>query len=68
MTAPKVDRLLTVGQAAKRLGTTERFPRRLIAQRRVKYVKLGEGRSGHVRILESELERYIAACTVEASE
>lgn len=68
MTAPKTDRLLTVGQAAKRLGTTERFPRRLIAQKRIRYVKLGEGRSGHVRIPEAELERYITACTVEAEE
>lgn len=68
MTAPKVDRLLTVGQVAKRLGTTERFPRRLIAQRRIKYIKLGAGRSGHVRIAESELERYIADCTIDATE
>jgi excisionase family DNA binding protein len=42
-------RLLTVGQAAERLGTTERFPRRLIAERRITFVKLGT----HVRIPEA---------------
>lgn len=58
------DRLLTVAQAAERLGTTERFPRRLIAERRISFVKLGS----HVRIPERALEEFIAASTVEAAE
>jgi excisionase family DNA binding protein len=57
-------RLLTVGQAADRLGTTERFPRRLIAERRITFVKLGT----HVRIPEAALNDFIAASTVEAAE
>ncbi len=40
-----MEKLLTVKEAAARLGTTERFPRRLIAERRIRYVKLG----GHPR-------------------
>ena len=56
-------RLLTVGQAAERLGTTERFPRRLIAERRITFVKLGT----HVRIPEAALDDFIAASTVEAT-
>jgi excisionase family DNA binding protein len=57
-------RLLTVAQAAERLGTTERFPRRLIAERRITFVKLGT----HVRIPERALDDFIAASTVEAAE
>ena len=50
-TLPKNDRLLTVAQAAELLGTSERFPRRLIAERRIRFVRLGDnGRRGHVRI------------------
>jgi excisionase family DNA binding protein len=56
--------LLTVGEAAERLGTTVRFPRRLIAQRRIQYVKVGR----HVRIPERAIEAWIAACTVEPLE
>jgi excisionase family DNA binding protein len=56
-----VDRLLTVEEAAAVLGTTERFPRRLIAERRIAFVKLGT----HVRIRESVLSAYIAEATVE---
>ncbi len=56
-----MDKLLTVEEAAEMLGTTERFPRRLIAERRIAYVKLGT----HVRIRESVLVAYIEASTVK---
>ena len=62
-----VDRLLTVKEASERLGTTERFPRRLIAEGRIDYVKLGSGRNGHVRIPESAVEEFIRAGTVKAT-
>jgi excisionase family DNA binding protein len=57
-------RLLTVGEAAERLGTSVRFPRRLIAERRITYVKVGS----HVRIPEGAVEQLIEAGTVEALE
>ncbi|MEU2625500.1 excisionase family DNA-binding protein [Kitasatospora sp. NPDC007106] len=61
-----MDRLLTVEEVAKLLGTwetsKERFPRRLIAERRIAFVKVGR----HVRIKESVLADYIAANTVRA--
>ena len=57
-------RLLTVAEAAERFGTTVRFPRRLIAERRIRYVKVGR----HVRIPERAIDEWIAACTVEALE
>jgi excisionase family DNA binding protein len=41
-----LDTLLTVEQAAERLGTSARFVRRLVFERRIAYVKLGR----HVRI------------------
>jgi excisionase family DNA binding protein len=63
---PDNDRLLTVAQAAELLGTTERFPRRLIADRRIRFTRLGEsGKRGHVRIPESALREFIAAGLVE---
>jgi excisionase family DNA binding protein len=61
--APKLDRLLTVEQAADRLGVSVRFVRRLVAERRIAYVKVGR----HVRICEADLARFVAAGRVEAS-
>jgi excisionase family DNA binding protein len=57
-----LDTLLTVDQAAERLGTSERFVRRLIAERRIAYVKLGR----HVRISQHDLINYVAIGRVEA--
>lgn len=54
------DQLLTIAQAADLLGTSQRFPRRLIAERRIAYVKLGR----HVRIPESALAEFIRAGVV----
>jgi excisionase family DNA binding protein len=51
------DRLLTVEAAADRLSTSPRFIRRLIAERRIEFVKVGR----HVRISESALADFIAA-------
>ena len=43
------DKLLTVEEAAARLGTSTRFVRRLVFERRITYIKVGR----HVRIAES---------------
>ena len=51
------DQLLTVAQAGEYLGTGERFIRRLIAQRRITYVKLGK----YVRLQRSTLDDFIEA-------
>ncbi|MEW1867773.1 excisionase family DNA-binding protein [Streptomyces sp. NPDC102359] len=56
-----MERLLTVDQVAERLGTGVRFARRLIEERRIRYVKVGR----HVRIPESAVRDYLAAHTVE---
>jgi excisionase family DNA binding protein len=54
---PSPEHLLTVAQAAELLGTSERFPRRLIAERRIEFVRVGR----HVRIPESALAAFIDA-------
>jgi excisionase family DNA binding protein len=54
-TAP--GRLLTVDAAAIRLSTSPRFIRRLIAERRIEFVKVGR----HVRISEAALADFIEA-------
>ncbi|MHC5702389.1 excisionase family DNA-binding protein [Streptomyces tirandamycinicus] len=56
-----MDRLLTVDQVAELLGTTVRFPRRLIEERRITFVKVGR----HVRIPESAVTAFIDSHTVE---
>jgi excisionase family DNA binding protein len=58
-----MDRLLTVEEAADRLGTSVRFVRRLITERRIAYVRVGR----HVRIAEADLASFVAAGRVEAS-
>ncbi|WP_152186466.1 helix-turn-helix domain-containing protein [Segeticoccus rhizosphaerae] len=58
-----MDQLLSVEQAAELLGTTVRFPRRLVAERRITFVHVGR----HVRIPRSALEEFIHQGTVEAS-
>ncbi len=59
MTPPRqqtsADRLLTVEAAAERMSTSVRFVRRLIAERRIAFVKLGR----HVRIAESDITAFI---------
>lgn len=54
-------RLLTVEQAAEYMNTTVRFVRRLIAERRIAFVKLGR----HVRLSTSDLDAFVAAGRVE---
>ncbi|MEU4462601.1 helix-turn-helix domain-containing protein [Streptomyces sp. NPDC024017] len=55
------ERYLNVDQVAELLGTTVRFPRRLIEERRITYVKVGR----HVRIPESAVREFIEANTVQ---
>jgi excisionase family DNA binding protein len=50
-----MDTLLTVEEAAERLGTSVRFVRRLIVERRIAYTELGR----HVRIAASDLDAFI---------
>ena len=54
-------RLLSVTDAADRLGTSPRFVRRLVAERRIRFYKVGR----HVRIDEGDLINFVAAGRVE---
>ena len=54
---PPIPALLTLDQAAERLGTSVRFVRRLRAERRLAFVKLGK----HLRIDAADLEAFIDA-------
>lgn len=53
--------LYTVDEAAQRLNTTPRFIRRLVAERRIAFTKVGR----HVRIQSDVLDAFIAAGRVE---
>jgi excisionase family DNA binding protein len=51
------DRLLTVAQVAKRLNVTERFVRRLVAERRIAIQRVGR----HVRFREEDVDAFLEA-------
>jgi excisionase family DNA binding protein len=53
--------LYTVAQAAERMNTTTRFVRRLVAERRIAFVRLGR----HVRLAEDDVDAFIEAGRVE---
>ncbi len=53
--------LLTVDQAAERLGTPVRFVRRLVAERRVRFYKVGR----YVRFDSRDLDAFVCAGLVE---
>jgi excisionase family DNA binding protein len=57
-----LDRLLTVDEAAERLGTSTRFVRRLVFERRIAFVKVDR----HVRITTADLDAFIAAGRIDA--
>ena len=51
-----------MSEVAAILSSSERFPRRLIAERRIRFVRVGR----HVRIPGSVLREFIAAGLIEA--
>lgn len=57
---PTDERLLSLEDSAEVLGTGIRFVRRLIAERRIEFVKVGR----HVRIPLRVLRAYIDSATV----
>ncbi|MFD9595563.1 helix-turn-helix domain-containing protein [Kitasatospora sp. NPDC059973] len=54
------DPLLDVNQVAELLGTTPRFARRLVAERRIEFIKIGR----HVRVRPAVVAEYLEANTV----
>lgn len=61
VTVVGVAQLMTVDQAADRLGTSPRFIRRLITERRIAFTRIGR----HIRFEHRDLEAYVAAGRVE---
>jgi excisionase family DNA binding protein len=59
-----LDTLLSIEQAAERLGTSARFVRRLVFERRIAYVKLGR----HIRIATRDLDAFIRTSRVEVGQ
>ncbi len=56
-----MERLLSVQDAAAELGTPVRFVRRLIAERRIRFHKIGK----YVRISSTDLHAFIMAGAIE---
>jgi excisionase family DNA binding protein len=57
-----MNKYLTVAEAALYLNTSARFVRRLIAERRIAFHKVG----AHVRLASADLEAFIEAGRVES--
>ena len=55
------DDYLTVQDAAEYLSTSERFVRRLIAERRIRFYRVGR----HIRFSVADLRAFVAAGCVE---
>jgi excisionase family DNA binding protein len=53
--------MLTPEQAAARLGTSIRFVRRLVAERRIPFFHIGK----HLRFLSTDVDEFIAAGRVD---
>ncbi|MDX6307670.1 MAG: hypothetical protein QOI06_716 [Nocardioidaceae bacterium] len=56
-----MDELLTIEEVAERLHTSPRFVRRLVAERRIAFTKVGK----FVRIHAVDVEAFVAAGRVE---
>lgn len=56
-----MDRMLNIEQVAERLGTSPRFVRRLVAERRIAFSKIGR----HIRFSARDVEKFILAGRVE---
>jgi excisionase family DNA binding protein len=56
-----VEKLFTLEEAAEAFGTSARFPRRLVAQRRIRFVRVGK----FVRIPESAIDEFVVEGTVD---
>lgn len=55
--------LLTVDEAAAQMNVGPRYIRRLVAERRIEFVKVGR----HIRVPESSIDAFITAGTVRPS-
>lgn len=65
-TEPNPNALLDVPEAARFLGTSERHVRRLVADRRIEHIKLGDGRSARLRFRVGRLNNWLDDHTVNA--
>jgi excisionase family DNA binding protein len=52
--------IYTAQEAAEKLGVKERMVRRLVAERRIEFIKVGK----HVRISEEAIQQFLQAGTV----
>ncbi len=58
--------LVNIVDAAEYLGTTVNHMRKLVYERRIPFVKMGDGPKAHLRFKITELDAWIAEHTVAA--
>jgi excisionase family DNA binding protein len=59
---PSPQRLCSIDEAAEHLGVSVRFVRRLVAERRIRHMKVGR----YVRFDRTDLDAFVAAGVREA--
>ncbi len=59
--------MLTVAQAAERLGISSSLVYSLVSGRKLRYCRVGNGR-GRIRIPDDAIGEYLARCTFEPME
>lgn len=59
--------LVNITDAAEYLGTTVTHMRKLVYERRIPFVKMGDGPKAHLRFKITDLDAWIEAHTVEAA-
>jgi excisionase family DNA binding protein len=57
-------KLLTVREAAERLGCSEALVYLLCSERRLPHVRLGTGR-GTIRIAEDDINEFVKSCRID---
>ena len=61
MTTKELPKLMDIKQIAEHLGVTDRYIRRLVAERRIPFVKWGH----YIRFNPAEVTKWIEEATVE---
>ena len=59
--------LLTIQEVAERLDCSERPVRRLVAEKQIEHIRLGQGQRGRLRFRPAAVDKYLTGRTVRPS-
>ena len=59
--------LLTIQEVAERLDCSERTVRRLVAEKQIEHIRMGQGQRGRLRFRPASVDKYLAGRTIRPS-